>query len=279
MEVIANFVLGGFNRSNHVHTVLAIDIARKSYRTLIAALLLQVFALEIANAQVELEKSAAEIEALDRSLGELYTQRLRNRYAGSALTNVSAVTPETLASDATLVIEGRVKSVSYTHEGPYEQPFTVNQIEITRVLKGAFAEEIVVIKQPGGPSKNGELINIVSHAEYFSPGDGELLFLEVSGDQVSIKNRFRVHEDALYSQDGFGLMLSGSGELTLGKARNPAETFSTIVIGSEVLRKNFSQSQQDHGDLSGHSLSTIISDSAKSTQLTVDKFAEVIRDQ
>lgn len=235
-----------------------------------------------ANAQVQPEKSAAEIEAYDRSLGQDYTQQLREMYSGAAPAAANLSTPALLAADASLVIEGRVKRVSYTHEGPFEQPFTVNEIEITRVLKGAFAEEVVVIKQPGGPSKNGELINIVSHAEYFSPGDGELLFLVVSGDQISIKNRFRVYEDALYSQDGFGLMVSGSGELTLGKARNLAETFSTIVVGSEVLRKNFSQSQQSQqsqGDQSGHFLSTTNSDSTKSTQLTVDKFAEAIRDQ
>ena len=225
------------------------------------------------------ERPVREIEARDRELGETYLRDLRSRYAIASTARSKSVTPATLVSDAKLVIEGRVKSVSYTHEGPYEQPFTVNEIEITRVLKGAFAEEIVVIKQLGGPSKNGELVNIVSHAEYFSPGDGELLFLEVSGDQVSIKNRFRVYEDALYSRDGFGLMLSGSGELMLGKARNPAETFSTIVIGSEVLRKNFSQSQQSQSDQSGHFLSATTSESTTGTQLTVDKFAEAMRDQ
>ena len=243
-------------------------------------LLTQGLLVAFANAQVQPEKSAAEIEAYDRGLGQDYTQQLREMYSGEAPAPSNLVTPASLAADADLVVEGQVKRVAYTHEGPYEQPFTVNEIEITRVLKGSFAEEVVVIKQPGGPSKNGELINIVSHAEYFVPGEGELLFLETSGDQLLIKNRFRVHEDALYSQDGFGLMLYGIGELGLGKVRNSAETFTRIVIGSEVLRKNFSQHHGGEGDHAGHSSSSVTADEkAVGTQLTVDGFAEAIRAQ
>ena len=243
-------------------------------------LLTQGLLVGLANAQVLPEKSATEIEAYDRSLGQDYTQQLREMYSGAAPAASNPVTPASLAADADLVVEGQVKRVSYTHEGLYEQPFTVNEIEVTRVLKGSLAEEVVVIKQPGGPSKNGELINIVSHAEYFAPGDGELLFLDTFGDQLLIKNRFRVHEDALYSQDGFGLMLYGMGELGLDKVRNPAETFTRIVIGSEVLRKNFSQHHDGEGDHAGHLSSSVTADEeGVGTQLTVDGFAEAISAQ
>ena len=125
-------------------------------------LMLPLLIVGSANAQVQPEKSAAEIEAYDRSLGQDYAQQIREMYSGAAPAAANLVTPASLAADADLVVEGQVKRVSYTHEGPYEQPFTVNEIEVTRVLKGSLAEEVVVIKQPGGPSKNGELINIVS---------------------------------------------------------------------------------------------------------------------
>lgn len=235
---------------------------------------------QVASANLLPEKSAIEIEAYDRGLGQAYTQQLREMYSGEAPVAPSMLTAASLAAEASLVIEGQVQRVTYTHEGPYEQPFTIIDISVSRVLKGVFDKEVVVIKQPGGPSKNGELINIVSHAEHFAPGDGELLFIDTSGDQLLIKNRFRVHEDALYSQDGFGLMLYGSGELGLGKARNSAETFTRIVIGSEVLRKNFSQHHDGEGDHAGHSHYVANADEeAAGTQLTVDGFAEAIRAQ
>ena len=252
----------------------------KKLKAAMVILLMQGLLLGVANAQVQPEKSAADIEAYDRSLGRDYSQQLREMYAGAAPAVADLVTPASLAADASLVIEGQVQRVSYTYEGPYEQPFTLIEIEITRVLKGSFAEEVVVVKQPGGPSKNGELINIVSHAEYFVPGDGELLFLETSGDQVRIKNRFRVHEGALYTQDGVGLMLHDNGELGLGKSRSSAETFTRIVIGPEVLRKNFSQHHGGEGDHSGHSQhSAAVDEEAVGTQLTMDDFAEAIRAQ
>jgi hypothetical protein len=236
---------------------------------------------QVASANLLPEKSAIEIEAYDRGLGQAYTQQLREMYSGEAPVAPSMLTAASLAAEASLVIEGQVQRVTYTHEGPYEQPFTIIDISVSRVLKGVFDKEVIVIRQPGGPSKNGELINIVSHAEYFVPGDGELLFIDTSGDQLLIKNRFRVHEDALYSQDGFGLMLYGSGELGLGKARNSAETFTRIVsLGSEVLRKNFSKHHDGEGEHAGHSHYVANADEeAAGTQLTVDGFAEAIRAQ
>ena len=65
-----------------------------------------------------------------------------------------------------------------------------------------------------------------------------------------------------------------------GKERNSAETFTRIVIGSEVLRKNFSQHHDGAGDHAGHSSSSVTGDEeAVGTQLTVDGFAEAIRAQ
>lgn len=230
----------------------------------------------VANAQVEPERSAKEIETYDLGLGPAYTQELREMYSGKAPAIRGPVTAASLAAEASLVIEGQVQRVTYTHEGAYEQPFTIIDISVTRVLKGAFDEDVVVIKQPGGPSKNGEMINVVSHAEYFVPGDGELLFLETTGDRVSIKNRFRVYDQALYSQDGFGLLRTQPGQIRLSNIRNPAETFTRIVIANEVLRKNFSRDNKEEGDHSGRPKSKMTAFAEDQILMTVDSFAEAI---
>jgi len=202
-------------------------------------------------AQVEREPSREEIEALDANFGPDDYAAMRARYSDEIPKTKAAVTPADLVAKAELVIEGTVRDVSYSYEGEFKQPYSHTVMDVARVLKGEHAEPTLTITQMGGPSQDGTSVNVVSHTEYFNVGERELLFLERDKERIRITNRFRVYQGALYNADGYGLLSTAEGGLHLSNTRNPAERFSTINIGSEVLYKNFSVPDENEADNPG----------------------------
>ncbi len=202
----------------------------------------------IAQEAIGPEPSREEIEALDASSGPDDYAAMRARYSDEIPETAGPVTPADLVAEADLVIEGAVRTIYYTYEGSFNQPYTHVVIDVTHVLKGEHAGPTLTITQMGGPSWDGSLVNIVSHTEFFDVGERELLFLTADDDRVRIENRFRVYEGALYSPDGHGLTRSAEGGLRLSDTRNPAERFRTIYLGQNVLYKHFSEPDVHEAD-------------------------------
>lgn len=222
----------------------------------VSASLLSVFLLlppitAIAQETLRLEPSLDEIEARDANFGPEDYAAMRARYSDKIPRPPDLLTPATLTADADLVVEGSVQEIYYTYEGDFEQPYTHTVINVSRVLHGEHAEPTLTVTQMGGPLQDGITVNIVSHTEYFNVGEHELLFFDADNEHVRISNRYRVYEGNLYDADGYGLLNSPEGGLRLSKFRNPAERFRTILIGKEVLYKNFSEPDEYEEDDAG----------------------------
>lgn len=231
-------------------------------------------------AQVASDPTREEIEALDANFGPDDYAAMRARYSDEIPKPPDPVTPATLVAKGDLVIEGTVREIYYTHEGEFNQPYTHTVIDVTRVLQGEHAEPTLTITQMGGPSQDGTTVNVVSHTEFFNVGERELLFLDADGERFRITNRFRIYEGALYSVDGYGLLIDAEGGLRLSDTRNPAERFHTINIGTEVLYKNFSEPDEyevdDAGTVDGVHAEPESTPEPAETILTLDAFVSAL---
>lgn len=134
------------------------------------------------------------------------------------------------------------RSKYYTYENEYNQPYTLVEFDVSRVLKGEWPGKELTITQMSGPSQDGTMGNIVSHTEHFHVDTSELLFLETYKGNLRIKNRFCIEEGMSYDANGFSITMSQGDALGMNVERNTDPRFSTIDMGTHVLYKHFSDS-------------------------------------
>lgn len=200
-------------------------------------------------AQDAIEPSLEELERMDRNFGAGDEAATGAQSSDKIPTPPAPITPARLIGTADLVVEATVADVYYMHESAHNQPYTYTVFDVDRVLQGEHTEATLTIKQMGGPSQDGTQVNIVSHTEFFNPGERELLFLDLEGERMRLERRLRVYEGALYDTDGYGLLSGPDGGLRLSRNRNPAERFSSINIGAETLHKHFSEPDPEEQDV------------------------------
>ena len=142
-------------------------------------------------------------------------------------------------------------------------PSTHTTFLITEQLKGDHQSNEITLVQAGGPSQtDSDKIMMVSTARYFTVGEEELLFMNldfespVESSRSSVVSRFRVYQDKIYNEDGYGMRvvtLNGGTQYTLvqSRDRNPADRFKRITIGPHRLDKNFSEKGNRSADAKG----------------------------
>lgn len=216
-------------------------------------------------------------EELDANFGPAEQQAMNARFSDKIPDTTSgAVTPSRLAAAAELVVVGTVEQIIFTHEGEYNQPFTNTTLRISKVLKGEISGDELTLKQQGGPSLDGQTVNIVSHTEHFQRGAEEILFLVREKDQWHIMKRFGIDEGLLYDPDGFGITMSEDGALGLTEERNRDPRFSTIDVGVDVLTKHFSDSSEGEPDyVDGNAVERATL--AKQEPVKVDQFISAVQ--
>jgi hypothetical protein len=159
---------------------------------------------------------------------------------------------------ADLVFQGTVLSQYFEYD-EVGTPSTRTTFLISERMKGEYQPREMTLIQTGGPSSaNSNLVMVMSTTRHFNVGEEELLFVDLeTGNELDplntrILSRFRIFEDKVYDEDGYGMRVvpfDNGAKYTLQKSpgRNSADRFGRINIGSHSLKKNF---VDDHGQSS-----------------------------
>lgn len=237
-----------------------------NYRTYLSAALLVPLISTWAMAQPFGEAGEISAEALDVAFTEEDAAR---EAAGWSDEDIKRGPPDPLgkmSADADLLIIGTVTEQAVVY-GADDTPYTHTTFSISEVLEGDYAGDEITVVQEGGPLKDKpENVLILSHTHHFTPGQEDLLFLELNPEspypwsQVVIKNRFGVLNGAVFNENGRGLIYTEMEEapgytLSLSRDRNPHPRFSEFKIGPHEFSKQFRQRDGDvgPGDQSGGS--------------------------
>jgi hypothetical protein len=120
--------------------------------------------------------------------------------ASMLATTVRPVSIETMASQATLVAEGKAISAQSQWNAAHTLIVTYTRFRVSRVLKGGAASE-VTIRQPGGTA--GVYRDVVHGVRYLKPGEEAVLMLKESGDSDGsmivvglMQGMFRIQREA-----------------------------------------------------------------------------------
>jgi hypothetical protein len=162
----------------------------------------------------------------------------------------------TMSASADLVIRGTVTAQEVAYDAN-DVPFTHTTLGVSEVLEGSYADSQITIVQEGGPLKHKpENVLMLSHTHYFTPGQEELLFLELNPDspypysQVVIKHRFGVVNGKVFNENGKGMIYTETEEapgykLSWSRDRNPDPRFTEFKIGSHEFSKQFRERDQE----------------------------------
>lgn len=182
---------------------------------------------------------------------------------------------------ADLVFRGTVVSQTYEYDAA-GTPYTRTIFSIMEALKGEHPASQVTLVQPGGPSRNdSDRVMMVSDAQYFSVGEEELLFMDLDPQsthatrQATVLSRFRILQDRVYNEDGYGVRVeplgAGAHRLGLNDRRSDEQRFGQINIGPHRLEKRFAgkdrSSLDDADPLQGEVADAV----------DVESFSELIR--
>jgi len=217
-------------------------------------------------------------EELDAAFSASDYEAMKAGYSKKIYSNRIEIKADNLLAQADVVIEGVVTNIHYRY-GKNDFPTAHTEITVTRVLKGTFDDPVLVITQPGGPSREGKQGYMVSNVHFFDVGEGELLFLDFPWENnTRIINRFRIYQGKMYNVDGYGLLMDANGVLRLSRDRNPAERFETINMGTHRLWKKFSE-PEINADASNpdaaNTLSPVVS-ASYSESISVDEFIAIL---
>ena len=151
-------------------------------------------------------------EALDAAFTRGDAARVAAGFTKGTGINSSADPLASLAMQADFVFRGNVVAQTYEYDAR-GTPFTRTTFVITEALKGEHVASQLTLVQPGGPSRDRDIGTMVADAQYFNVVEEELMFVNLDPDnqretkRVAIMNRFRIHENKVFSEDGFGVIV------------------------------------------------------------------------
>lgn len=205
----------------------------------------------LAVAQANGEQNEPTPEYLDATFTSADAARVAAGFSDALIEDVGEDVIGRMTSTADLVFRGVVQSQAYVYD-ERGIPSTHTTFSVTEQLKGNHPAAELTLIQLGGPAASGsDKVMMVSTSRYFNVGEEELLFADVvqeaeeQPEQLSVLFRFRIYENQVYDEDGYGIILEplvgGTGHrLMKSHNRNPAQRFSRINIGSHWLNKQFS---------------------------------------
>jgi hypothetical protein len=204
--------------------------------------------------------------------------RMAAGFSDEAVVQASINPFDAMTDAADFVFVGTVVDQTYSYNAA-GIPSTHTIFVINEELKGNYPSTQLTLIQPGGPSLSGDRGVIYSTTKYFRVGDEELLFINLDPDnaqehnRVSVSSRFPIYEGKVYNEDGYGIVSTSSGDLTLSSDRNPSEHFSLIDMGTHTLTRNFvTDNRNPDGDGSGGRRPT----PSYTESLDLDSVAEMI---
>jgi hypothetical protein len=207
-------------------------------------------------AQPSGEENEPTPEFLDATFSGTDAERVAAGFSDVIVERASQDDIGSMTDAAELVFRGTVQSQSYSYD-ELGVPSTSTTFAITAQLKGDHPADNITLVQPGGPSQSdSNQVLMVSNARYFAVGEEELLFVDgssnnaVSPDQTNLLSRFRIYENKLYNDDGYGILLKpakdgGKPQLIQSRDRNPAARFRRFNLGSHRMTKNFGGEDTD----------------------------------
>ncbi|MEZ5569901.1 MAG: hypothetical protein R3E54_16445 [Halioglobus sp.] len=219
-------------------------------------------------------------EELDAAFTEADAAREAAGWSDTAVKRGPADPLGKMLQSADLVVRGVVTGQEVVYDAR-DTPFTHTTLAISEVLEGSYTGGEITIVQEGGPAKQSpENVLILSHTHYFTPGQEELLFLELNPDspypysRVLIKKRFAVLNGKLFNENGRGLIYSETDEapgytLAWSRDRNPHPRFSEFKIGPHEFSKQFRQ-RDEEGESPGQPSSRSRADARPGYQEGVD---------
>lgn len=225
------------------------------HRYLTAAWLLS-FATSWAAAQPLLESGELTPEQLDAAFTEEDARREAAGWSDEIIERTPADPLAKMSAASDLVVRGTVTAQEVVYDAN-DTPFTHTTLSISEVLEGSYSGAQVTIVQEGGPARHEpDNVLILSHTHYFTPGQEELLFLELNPDsphahsRVLIKNRFGVLDGKIFNEDGRGLIYTETDEppgykLSWSGDRNPHPRFTEFSIGPHEFSKQFDQHEAE----------------------------------
>ena len=165
---------------------------------------------------------------------------------------------ESMTAAADLIIRGTVASQAYRYDAR-DTPSTHTTFTIAQRLKGELPADEITLVQPGGPSRlDADKLMMTSTAQYFNVGEEEILFMHldpanpIPALQATVLARFRVYENRVYDEDGYGVTVAplggGAYRLQLVPVRSAAERFQRINVGSHWLYRH--SVDEDEGGIS-----------------------------
>jgi len=236
----------------------------KFYKYL-AAMLLAPLVTTGAVAQPTGEAAEPTPEELDAAFTEEDAAREAALWSDEVIERGPADPLADMSAEADLVLRGTVTGQEVVYDAN-DVPFTHTTLSVNEVLEGSYSDALITVVQQGGPLKDepGNVL-ILSHTHYFTPGQEELLFLELNPDsphpqlQVVITNRFGVLNGKVFSENGRGLIYTETEDapgykLSWSGDRNPHPRFSEFKIGPHEFSKGFDQPNQE-GESPGQPLS------------------------
>jgi hypothetical protein len=151
---------------------------------------------------------------------------------GSAATLGRPWVLEQSVESAALVFEGTVTEIAFRDSEPVADtgvtlPHMFITYRIDNVLRGRSQSRQLTLRFLGGWSDKSGRIMRVTHAPLFKLGDRDILFVAGNGAAACPLvacglGRFRIFEDAVYTNTGLAIRLDAAGSLRIGPDRLPA---------------------------------------------------------
>ena len=198
-------------------------------------------------------------EVLDANFTEADAAREASLWRERTVERTPADPLAEMSAAADLVVRGTVTGQEVVHDAG-GTPYTHTTLDISEVLEGGYGGSEITVVQEGGPLRDKpDEVLILSHTHYFTPGQEELLFLQLNPDsphpysRVVIKNRFGVLNGKVFNENGRGLIYTEQEEapgytLSLSRNRHPHPRFSDFKIGPHEFSKRFSERDEEVGN-------------------------------
>lgn len=195
-------------------------------------------------------------EALDAAFTEADAAREAAGWSDKTVERRVADPMASMSAAADLVIRARVTAQKVVYDDR-DVPFTHTTLGISEVVAGNYQDSHITVVQEGGPDRHdSDRVLMLSHTHYFTPGQEELLFLELNPDsayphsQVVINTRFSVLNGQLFNEDGRGLIYTETEEapgytLSWSRDRHPHPRFTEFRVGEHEFSKQFREREQE----------------------------------
>ena len=161
---------------------------------------------------------------------------------GSAVQTVAgghgSINFEDATKRAEAVFHGRVVDIEYANseaDGVGESlPHTFVTFEVKRVFKGRISSKELTLRFLGGYDPETDTILYTSISPRFDIGDEDILFVARNTESICPlidcnRSRLRVIQDAIYSEDGHEILMTGDGEFASGRIADLDETTSHTI--------------------------------------------------